>query len=270
MVHLVANDDWRPARNYVTLAASPRADGMLPMTVTGEIEHRGGYTIPDWALHWIHGVWNLFRHDGDRAATLSLLPVVERILRNAASAAWARAHWERGRDGFEDFWDPARGSYVDHIVAGERMPAMPQAAGGAAIVSGPAPEERWPGIVDTITDPARVVVRSWIGGDGGYDRTLLHRWCSRVVHWKSLIPTARGCHCLRHRPTLSCCVVVAGWAPTAVRCAAGRRGTGRPFLPGCPQYPAGAKTPGQGARVKQGEDPTAVPGWICKGGASTV
>ena len=31
MVHLVANEDWRLARNYVTLGASPRADGMLPM-----------------------------------------------------------------------------------------------------------------------------------------------------------------------------------------------------------------------------------------------
>ena len=81
MVHLVANEDWRLARNYVTLGASPRPDGMLPMTVTGEIEYQAGYTIPDWALHWIHGVWNLFRHDGDRAATLRLLPVVERVLR---------------------------------------------------------------------------------------------------------------------------------------------------------------------------------------------
>src|SRR5215213_6120641 len=80
-VHLVANQNWRLARNYVTLGASPRADGMLPMTVTGEIEYRGGYTIPDWALHWIHGVWNLFRYDGDRSATLRLLPVVERVLR---------------------------------------------------------------------------------------------------------------------------------------------------------------------------------------------
>jgi hypothetical protein len=81
MVHLVANEDWRLARNYVTLGASPRPDGMLPMTVAGEIEYRGGYTIPDWALHWIHGVWNQFRHDGDRSATLRLLPVVERVLR---------------------------------------------------------------------------------------------------------------------------------------------------------------------------------------------
>lgn len=224
MVHLVANEDWRLARNYVTLGASPRADGMLPMTVCGEIEHRGGYAIPDWSLHWIHGAYNLFRHDGDRAATLQLLPVIERVLRwyepyideygtltdvpewnlidwasvfsshrsslitglwarglaeyaemaewlgNTASAAWARTHWERAKVGFEEFWDAERGSYVDHIIGGDRMQAMSQAAGAVAIVSGLAPEERWAGIADVITDPARVVVRSWIGGaDGGYD-----------------------------------------------------------------------------------------------------
>jgi alpha-L-rhamnosidase len=228
MVHLVANSDWRLARNYITLGASPRPDGMLPMSVVGEIEYRGGYTIPDWALHWIHGVWNLFRHDGDRASTLQLLPVVERVLRwyepyiddhgtlsdvpewnlidwasvfsngrsalitglwaralaeyaemadwleNTASAAWAREHHERAKVGFEDFWDPARGSYVDHILKGQRMPAMSQAAGAVAIVSGLAPQERWAGIVDVVTDPSRLVIRSWIGGaDGGYDMTKI-------------------------------------------------------------------------------------------------
>src|SRR5690606_8986803 len=36
--------------------------------------------------------------------------------------------------------------------------------------SGLAPRERWNRIVEVITDPAQVVVRSWIGGaDGGYD-----------------------------------------------------------------------------------------------------
>jgi hypothetical protein len=221
MVHFVANEDWRLARNYVALGASPRADGMLPMTVAGEIEYRGGYTIPDWALHWIHAVWNLFRYDGDRPATLRLLPVVERVLRwyepyidkhgtlsdlpewnlidwssvfssgrsslitglwarglaeyaemadwlgNTASAAWARGLWEQARGGYGDFWDHARGSYVDHIVDGERQPAMSQAAGAVAIVSGLAPQDQWAGIVDVITDPSRLVVRSWIGGEDG-------------------------------------------------------------------------------------------------------
>ena len=81
MVHLVANEDWRLARNYVALGASTRPDGMLPMSVVGEIEYAGGYSIPDWALHWLHGLWNLYRHDGDHGAVLDLLPVAERVLR---------------------------------------------------------------------------------------------------------------------------------------------------------------------------------------------
>ncbi|WP_426518804.1 family 78 glycoside hydrolase catalytic domain [Diaminobutyricibacter sp. McL0618] len=224
MVHLVANSDWRLARNYIALGASPRADGMLPMTVVGEVEHAGGYTIPDWALHWVHGVHNLFRFDGDRDALRSLLPVVERILRwytpylddrgtltdvpewnlidwssvfvsarsslitglwarglaeyaeinewmgNGDAASWARNLHDAARVGFEDFWDDTRGSYVDHIADGDRLPPMSQAAGATAIVSGLAPRERWARIIEVITDESRLVVRSWIGGaDGGYD-----------------------------------------------------------------------------------------------------
>ena len=253
MVHLVANQDWRLARNYITLGASPRPDGMLPMSVVGEIEYKGGYTIPDWALHWIHGVWNLFRNDGDRSATLQLVPVVERILRwyepyiddrgtlsdvpewnlidwssvfsngrsslitglwvralaeyaemadwlgNTASASWAREHQERARIGFEDFWDPTRGSYVDHILAGQQMPVMSQAAGAVAIVSGIAPQERWAPIADVITDSSRLVIRSWIGGaDGGYDMTKIVEHspsaCDLSAHPAPEHPHTRAAH----------------------------------------------------------------------------
>ena len=50
------------------------------------------------------------------------------------------------------------------------MPAMSQAAGAVAIASGLAPRRRWAGVIEAITDPEALVVRSWIGGaDGGYD-----------------------------------------------------------------------------------------------------
>ncbi|WP_394770680.1 family 78 glycoside hydrolase catalytic domain [Lacisediminihabitans sp.] len=224
MVHLATNDDWRLARNYITLGDSPRPDGMLPMSVVGEIEAGGSVTIPDWALHWVHGVYNLFRHVGDVDELLATLPTVERVLRwyepyidrfgtisdvpewnlvdwasvfttgrssivtalwaralaefaemsdfveNAGNSRWARARWEAARAGFEDFWDEERGTYVDHFVGSQRMPAASQAAGATAIVSGLAPRERWSRIADAITDEASLVVRSWIGGnDGGYD-----------------------------------------------------------------------------------------------------
>jgi alpha-L-rhamnosidase len=81
MVHLTTNTDWRLAWHFLTLGNSPRYDGILPMSVGGEIEADGGHTIPDWALHWVHGVHNLYRFAGDKQRVKSLMPTVERILR---------------------------------------------------------------------------------------------------------------------------------------------------------------------------------------------
>jgi len=81
MVHLATNTDWRLAWHFLTLGNSPRSDGILPMSVAGEIEASGGVTIPDWALHWVHGVYNLYRFAGDRRKVKSFMPTVERILR---------------------------------------------------------------------------------------------------------------------------------------------------------------------------------------------
>jgi hypothetical protein len=81
MVHLATNLDWRLAWQYLNLGNSPRSDGILPMSVAGDIEAGGGITIPDWSLHWVHGVYNLYRFAGDRDKVKSYMPVVERILR---------------------------------------------------------------------------------------------------------------------------------------------------------------------------------------------
>ncbi|MCB9125224.1 MAG: hypothetical protein H6643_12040 [Caldilineaceae bacterium] len=81
MVHLATNTDWRLAWHYLTLGNSPRPDGILPMSVVGEIESGGGHTIPDWALHWVHGVYNFYRFQGDADAVKAFMPTVERILR---------------------------------------------------------------------------------------------------------------------------------------------------------------------------------------------
>lgn len=225
LVHLTTNDDWRMARNYIALGNSPRYDGILPMSVVGEIESSGGFTIPDWSMHWVHGVHNLYRYIGDEQELRALLPTVERILRwylpyvdergtiadvpewnlvdwssvlvtgrsslltalwarglrefaelsrfvgNQGAAAWADDLHARAAGGFEDFWDEARGTYVDHIVDGVVQPAASQAAGATAIVSGLAPRSRWNRIIDAVTDPATLVVRSWIGNeDGSYDQ----------------------------------------------------------------------------------------------------
>ena len=81
MVDLTTNLDWSLARWHPRLTASPRADGMLPMAVAGDIEHYDFTIIPDWALHWVHSVWNLHQYVGDREEIGGLLPVVEGVVR---------------------------------------------------------------------------------------------------------------------------------------------------------------------------------------------
>jgi alpha-L-rhamnosidase len=224
LVDLTTNEDWGLARNYVELGDSPRPDGILPMSVTGDIEHGGGLTIPDWSLSWVHGVHALYRYEGDLDRVRAHLPTIERVLRwfaayadergtvadvpewnlvdwasiflsgrssiltglwarallefaelsgaagNPGAAAWARGLHAAAAQGYEDFWDAERGTYVDHVVDGVRQPAASQAAGACAILSGLAPQDRWAGIVERITDPERLVVRSWIGSEtGSYD-----------------------------------------------------------------------------------------------------
>ena len=81
MVHLATNNDWRLAWHYLTLGNSPRSDGILPMSVAGDVENGGGFTIPDWSIHWIHGVYNLYRFTGEHSKVKEFMPTIERILR---------------------------------------------------------------------------------------------------------------------------------------------------------------------------------------------
>jgi len=221
MVHLATNLDWRLAWQYLNLGNSPRPDGILPMSVAGEIEDSQGMTIPDWSLHWVHGVYNLYRFTGDLDKVKSYMPVIERILRwyvpyqtqagvlkdvtewdlvdwaslfiedtssiltaiwarglkefaemaawleEKASQRWAENLYVKAKSGYEMFWDESRGTYIDHIKDGIPQKPASQVAGALAVVSGLAPKERWSRIMQTVTDPDRLVVRSWTGGGEG-------------------------------------------------------------------------------------------------------
>lgn len=79
-VHLVANADWSLVERHLELCDSPRADGLLPMSVVGDFESRRGVTIPDWSLHWIHAVWLHARAARRQEYTRSRLATAERIL----------------------------------------------------------------------------------------------------------------------------------------------------------------------------------------------
>lgn len=81
MVDFASNPDWGLALHNLELAAAPRADGMLPMAAAGDIAHQDLAYIPDWALHWIRALHNVYRYAGNRDLVRRLLPVAENVLR---------------------------------------------------------------------------------------------------------------------------------------------------------------------------------------------
>ena len=81
MVDLVTNPDWSMARWHPQLAAAPRADGMLAMAAASDFAADDRMVLPDWSLHWVRSVHNLYRYTGDRDLVAELLPVAERTLR---------------------------------------------------------------------------------------------------------------------------------------------------------------------------------------------
>ncbi|MHB8450754.1 MAG: alpha-L-rhamnosidase-related protein [Mycobacteriales bacterium] len=81
MVDLATNADWSLARWNPRMSATPRPDGMLPMAVAGDAEFVDFAIIPDWALHWIHSVHNLYRYLGEPDEIRPLLQVAEGVLR---------------------------------------------------------------------------------------------------------------------------------------------------------------------------------------------
>ncbi len=81
MVDLAANPDWSVARWHPQLTAVSRADGMVPMAVASDFAFEDRTMIPDWSLHWVRSVHNLWRYTGDRELIAALLPVAERTIR---------------------------------------------------------------------------------------------------------------------------------------------------------------------------------------------
>ena len=81
MVDFVSNPDWSMPIWHPQLAAAPRSDGLLPMTAASDFTFDDRTYIPDWTLHWVRSVHNIFRYTGDRAVIADLLPVAERNLR---------------------------------------------------------------------------------------------------------------------------------------------------------------------------------------------
>ncbi|MDG2027615.1 MAG: alpha-L-rhamnosidase N-terminal domain-containing protein [Acidimicrobiales bacterium] len=80
-VDLVTNPDWSMPRWHPQLAAAARVDGMLSMAAASDFAEDDRAFVPDWSLHWIRSVHNIYRYMGDRELIAELLPVAERTLR---------------------------------------------------------------------------------------------------------------------------------------------------------------------------------------------
>ncbi|WP_067242676.1 alpha-L-rhamnosidase-related protein [Microbacterium resistens] len=223
-VDLVANADWSLAVWNPQLLARPRPDGMLPMAAAGDFASPRIPPIPDWALHWIASVHNLFRYTGDRGLVGGLLPTVEGVLRwflpylrdgrlvdvpgwvlidwspvqvrgssAALTALWARAlrqfaemaswqgdrgraDWADGlhadvRDGFEAYWDEARGAYRDNILPdGSLGSGVSEHVAAAAVLAGIVPADRRSDVRRLLTDRAVMFTRSPLADHGADQR----------------------------------------------------------------------------------------------------
>ena len=139
------------------------------------------WALVDWASIYLSGRSSILT--ALWARSLREFQELSETLGNTGSARWAADLYAAAAVGYEDFWDRDRGVYVDHIPAEGTPAAASQVAQACAIISGLAPKDRWRGLVDTMTDPNRLVVRSWVGSaTGGYDQERFAEQTRRLPH----------------------------------------------------------------------------------------
>jgi len=81
MVDFVSNPDWSMPLWHPQLATHLRPDGMLAMAAASDFAADDRMYLPDWALHWIHSIFNIYRYAGDREIVSEYLSIAERVLR---------------------------------------------------------------------------------------------------------------------------------------------------------------------------------------------
>jgi len=119
-----------------------------------------GWILIDWSAVSVAGTSGVLNALWARA----LLDFAEMAewLGDRSRSEWARTNWARVRDGFQAFWEPERGLYVDHILDDVHRLPVSQHTNAAAICAGLVPEQRTGALFDKITDPARLVRASWL------------------------------------------------------------------------------------------------------------
>ena len=112
---------------------------------TSYLDERGTITdvpewnLVDWASIFVSGRSSILTALWARG--LTEFAELADAIGNSGSATWARELYDAAAEGFEDFWDPNRSLYVDHILNGRPQLAASQVAQASAIISGLAPKE---------------------------------------------------------------------------------------------------------------------------------
>lgn len=127
----------------------------------GVLDSLPGWTLVDWSSVYTDGRSSVYT--GLWARALAEFESMSGTSGNAASARWARQRYLQAQTGFEDFWCPSRQLYLDRPDDGTyRSKAASQLASASAMVSGVVPVRRQRDLAVRISDPARLVTRSWL------------------------------------------------------------------------------------------------------------
>ncbi len=114
-----------------------------------------GWTLIDWSD--VHTLGTSSALNALWARALRDYAQISVWLGDNGRSAWAASVLSEVERGFERFWDPDRGVYVDQIRDGDARPAVSQHANAAAICAGLVAEGRLLPLIDTITDKRRLI-----------------------------------------------------------------------------------------------------------------
>jgi hypothetical protein len=169
----------RALARYFEYSGDSRTVLELMPTAVGILSAFERYRAPDGLIRgmpgWIFIDWAMTERSEVTGALDALYAVAlddfailaSTVLTDSRAAADARARAERTRIAFALLWDDAAGVYVDAADSSGPHRRVSQQTNSIAIVSGCAPRERWPRMLDYILDESRVAITPTISDNLG-------------------------------------------------------------------------------------------------------
>lgn len=139
--------------------------------------HRGADGLLNEVQNWVFIDWaqterlaHIAALDALYVLALDDLAMLAGAVDDAGTARRARARADQTREAFEHYWDPVRGVYVDSAKR------VSQQTNALAILSGCAPADRWPSILDYTLDESRLVLTKGPSDPGPVSERLKRQW----------------------------------------------------------------------------------------------